>query len=121
MGVSLMGSSWGSGSCDCKECKPKNPNPDPNNWKLEKIDNYGPYVVVCLHYPDCTNYEGRKVVVFRASFQQLHAQGGIDPHFGEDDKIYPIARFRPTEDGWWDACEYARRKQREEPDQCEEK
>jgi len=84
---------------------------------LLQVDNYGPYVVVDLHYPDCTNYEGRKVMVFRASFQQLREQGAIDPHFGVGDKIFPIARFEPTEDGWWDACHYARRKEREELDE----
>jgi hypothetical protein len=47
------------------DCKPKetNPNPDPSNYKILRCSlTLEPYLVIEIQYPDCTNYEGRKII-----------------------------------------------------------
>ena len=80
----------------------KLPNPDPFNYVIERILQQGPFLILGILYPDCTNYEGRKVLVFfNATLEQLHQQKAIDPHFSGNQKYHsPIARFVPTEAGW---------------------
>lgn len=60
----------------------------------------GKFTVIKLKYPDCTNYEGIKILVFKASLSNIINQKKIDPHFS-DNKTYisPIARFEPTHAG----------------------
>ena len=84
---------------------PVPPNPDPSNYKILRGWSYDEaYLVIELQYPDCTNYEGRKILVFKASLKSLLAQKKIDPHFSENkDFISPIARFEPTDEGWENA------------------
>jgi hypothetical protein len=55
-----------------------------------------------MQYPDCTNYEGNKILVFRGvTLIDLVNQRQIDPHFFKDAKVKsPIARFEPTPQGW---------------------
>jgi len=51
-----------------------------------------------VQYPDCTNYEGRKVLLFKdVKLQDLKKQKLLDPHFSENPKYFsPVARFEPT-------------------------
>lgn len=87
-----------------KKCK-KQPNPDPKNYIIEEANLIGPYTVMKVKYPDCTNYEGRKILVFAAAFYDIREQKVIDPHFSDNkDYISPIARFVPTKEGWEMAC-----------------
>lgn len=81
---------------------PAMPNPDPKNFQVKRYAAVGDGLVVEVHYPDCTNYEGRKVLVYAGvKIGDLLRQGSIDPHFCEDSAYHsPIARFEPTEDGW---------------------
>lgn len=88
----------------------KLPNPNPNRYKIikslsltNKKDNY---LILSINYPDCTNYEGNKILVFKnTSMKQLSIQKLIDPHFSNNNKyISPIARFRPDTEGWNMAC-----------------
>lgn len=80
----------------------KLPNPDPRNYVIKDFQQVGKYLVVLIHYPDCTNFEGKKILVFKnITIKKLRCQGIIDPHFFPDHKICsPIARFVPTPDGW---------------------
>jgi hypothetical protein len=81
--------------------KLKLPNPDPNNFSLEKVVAIGRFVIVQIYYPDCTNYEGRKILVYEnVSVDEITNLNQIDPHFCENDHISPIARFLPTNKGW---------------------
>lgn len=82
--------------------KPKLPNPDPRNYKVVKLKESENYIVVMINYPDCTNYEGNKVVVYKdITVIDLLNQKIIDPHFaGKKEVLSPIARFVPTEEGW---------------------
>jgi hypothetical protein len=61
-------------------------------------------------YPDCTNYEGRKILVLYGNKAALLSTTHLDPHFCDgphDLKVF--ARFEPTEDGWDAACATAAR------------
>lgn len=78
------------------------PNPNPKVWKIIKYKQLKDFLVVKIKYPNCTNYEGNKVLVFKGiSLNTLISQKEIDPHFSENKNKYsPIARFEPTEEGW---------------------
>lgn len=85
-----------------KKKKRKLPNPDPGNYKIVQVQEIEQFLVIRLNYPDCTNYEGNKILVFRdVTLVDLMNQRLIDPHFFQDSKYKsPIARFVPTEEGW---------------------
>lgn len=78
------------------------PNPDPANWKIERVEQIGPNLAIELAYPDCKNFEGKKVMVYlNTTLVDLVNQKKIDPHFSNDKKLKsPFARFEPTKDGW---------------------
>ena len=78
-------------------------NPDPSNWEALKAERCEGFLIVELRYPDCTNYEGKKILVFEEfTIEDLFHQRKVDPHFFQSSKKYksPIARFEPTERGW---------------------
>lgn len=74
-------------------------NPDPSNYKiLSAIENPNGLVVE-IQYIGCTNYEGRKILVFEkgVTLIDLVNQKLIDPHFFQNKSFKsPIARFEPT-------------------------
>lgn len=77
------------------------PNPKPDNYTIIRHEVIGEYLIIEIQYLDCTNYEGRKTLVFNCQLQDLLNQKLIDPHFSESKSfISPIARFEPTERGW---------------------
>ncbi|MFM1755424.1 MAG: Caulobacter phage CcrPW [Bacteroidota bacterium] len=86
-----------------------NNNPNPYRYKIVKYQKVNVACVVMINYPDCTNYEGNKILVYKShvEFQKLKKKGIIDPHFFEKD-ISPIARFEPTEFGWDLAMQFAK-------------
>ena len=110
-------------SSSCSSCStsgstptsaPPLPNPNPSNFKIRRMYREYNYLVVELQYPDCTNYEGRKILVFRGvSKQELRKLKRVDPHFCDGKHSSPIARFAPTVEGWRDAKAYARYKRME--------
>lgn len=78
------------------------PNPDPKNYKILKWIPVGDMLIIMVEYPDSTNYEGKKVLVFKdIDYIELTKQKFIDPHFSDKtDGVYPIARFEPTKRGF---------------------
>lgn len=77
------------------------PNPNPNNYKILRHKTVGKFLLIEIKYLDCTNYEGRKIIVFECSLKDLKEQKLIDPHFSDNENfISPTARFQPTEQGW---------------------
>lgn len=77
-------------------------NPNPRRFQITRIETIGRFVIMKVNYPDCTNYEGDKILVYEnASVSSLTSQNSIDPHFFEcTEKPSPIARFKPTMLGW---------------------
>jgi hypothetical protein len=66
------------------------------NWKKNV------YFLVDITYPDCTNYEGRKIMLYKnVREDDLRKQKTLDPHFSSNKRFHsPIAIFEPTEEGW---------------------
>lgn len=78
------------------------PNPDPLNYQISEYHTIGKYLIIKIHYLDCKNYEGNKIMVYEnCTLKQLLKQKYIDPHFCDNKKYHsPIARFVPTKIGW---------------------
>jgi hypothetical protein len=73
-------------------------------------------LVVEVRYPDCSNFEGLKVLVYdgvETAAMEI-ASGKCDPHFAESG-VSPIARFRPTAEGWDMAVRFAEARARGVP------
>lgn len=100
MGMRIPGISNGSTYIE----EPLNPNP--KRFVIMRNIQIGNNVVVLINYPDCTNYEGHKIIVFEdTTSEQVGMYDEIDPHFTETNKI--IARFRPDKVGWDTAVKFA--------------
>jgi hypothetical protein len=85
------------------------PNPNPKRFKIEAVSvakNKRSIVVVEATYPDCTTFEGRKIMVYEAPLARFAAVDELDPHFTEDD-FSLLARFPATDSGLKDALDYA--------------
>ena len=91
--------------CTNKEWK----QAEPSNYKIEKCQEIGKFLVLRIKYPDCTNYEGNKILVFyNVTLLDLCNQKLIDPHFCDNAKYFhPIARFITTDAGWAMATTFA--------------
>lgn len=86
-----------------KKQPPPPGNPDPGNYQLLRAEERHGYLLVMIKYPDCTNYEGHKILLFaEMTLLQLVNQKLIDPHFfpSGSQVASPVARFVPTEQGW---------------------
>lgn len=88
-------SSWERGKNDPP------PNPNPTRFIIKSIEEKGPFLIVVVEYLDCTNFEGRKILVFEGvTRHELLSCQVLDPHFtNTTGVISPIARFVPTEHG----------------------
>lgn len=73
--------------------------PKGDNFKVTKWFASGEFLIVEINYPNATNYEGNKIVVYKGvvDLEDLLEQtnGILDPHF-TDKSFSPIARFEPT-------------------------
>jgi hypothetical protein len=86
------------------------PNPNPHNFKIIKMEQIGHHVVAKINYPDCTTYGGNKVAVYEGiSDGGLYGQGTLDPHFVDDKRLSPIARFPGDAKGWRRAIKFAKK------------
>lgn len=91
--------------------EPEPQNPDPRRFSIGTIYERGKkrnrYAAVLVEYPGCTNYEGKKVLVFKGvSKKRILEADKLDPHFCDHKGcISPVARFEPTHRGWGWAVE----------------
>lgn len=99
MGIKLFGRSSASYS-GWQSSDTGNPNPD--RWSVVRWVALGQHLLVELNYPDCKNYEGRKILLYKNwTIEELKKQGKVDPHFSDEKKWRsPFARFEPTPEGW---------------------
>lgn len=83
------------------------PNPNPKRWKLLDYEVFPNAVVLLVRYVDCTNFEGKKVIVYHSSSAEKiklliknkkFSTSFLDPHFRKRG-LSPIARFAPTIEG----------------------
>lgn len=96
-----MGIGRGSSSSNTKTVYvdvPNPLNPNPLNYNVTDIEIVGGFTIICVTYPNCTNYEGKKIIVFRGDHTiPLIKTKKLDPHFAKDSAI--VARFEPTPAG----------------------
>jgi len=85
-------------------------NPVPWNMEIERIVQIGCNTVALIRYPDCKNYEGRKILLYRNHTEiEVSSAKSLDPHFNDKQEcISPFARFEPTDFGWLSACAMAK-------------
>jgi hypothetical protein len=78
-------------------------NPDPKKFTIIQSVRVGDWFVTKIQYPNCTNYEGNKIIV--TDFNPKN-RTELDPHFTKNSGI--IARFVPTDSGWNMATNFAK-------------
>jgi len=100
MGIKLFSS---DSYCSCEEIKSidnKFGNPDPKEYIVRHAYEIEGNLVLEIDYPSCTNYEGKKILVYKdITFDELMAKNKqvIDPHFSDNqDYVSPIVRIEPT-------------------------
>lgn len=104
MGIRIFGN---SSATPVGSQPPPAPNPNPNRFTVKRTEQFGCAIVAEINYPDCTNYEGNKIIVFVGKkIQWIHNSRHIDPHFEKGSGVF--ARFVPTPGGWHAACECAK-------------
>ena len=81
-------------------------DPNPRRFTILRVKKIRRFTIALVKYPDCTNYEGNKILVYeRISIASLRATTYLDPHFTKNQASpSPVARFEPTEYGWRLAC-----------------
>jgi hypothetical protein len=81
------------------------PFPDPKQFEIIDTQEIGggdlQYLVAVVRYPQCPDYEGRKVLVYKGiKAEYFRRWKEIDPHFNTNQpRKTPMARFRPTNEG----------------------
>ena len=76
-----------------------NSTPDPTKFKILEQDIVNGYPILLVQYPDVSNYEGIKILMYGKNFNLEKIKNRIDPHFFTDGDS-PIARFEPTDYGF---------------------
>lgn len=101
------------GPCSSSSYDPKStslPNPNPNRFRIVNTHYAGAWAVLEVVYWDCTNFEGRKILVMPIeSAYAAVKEKKLDPHFSDDEGPSPVARFEPSERGWGWAVDFAER------------
>jgi hypothetical protein len=93
------------------------PNPDPQRFFIRQHAEIGRHCLVLLvQYPNCTNFEGSKILVYvGVTYDEIRKADRLDPHFTDrPGSQTPLARFRPTEEGWNLAIRFCRMMEEQE-------
>jgi len=73
--------------------------PRPDNFIIVDVVEINNNLVATVKYPNCTSFEGKKVLVFKGmTVNDLRKIKLLDPHFSLKG-LSPFARFVPTEEG----------------------
>lgn len=78
-------------------------NPNPEKYTILRCEDFGNACVVEVKYPDASNFEGKKVMVYKMPLSKVLTKnaGKLDPHFQNSSGVAsPFARFEPTSEGW---------------------
>lgn len=109
IGAKISSCSDDNSQCDCHLKKfshqnqhlsvPKQ-NPIPTLFNIISTHYVNGYTVAVVMYPNCTNFEGKKVLVYEGNIiDELKNAKSVDPHFF-DEPLSPIARFSPNINGF---------------------
>lgn len=75
------------------------PNPNPFRFTIKEQYYYDNVAILLVNYPDCTTFNGDKILlVDRFKLRDFHKKK-LDPHFLDDESHPIIARFKPTNNG----------------------
>lgn len=72
--------------------------PNISDFKILRVVDAQPYMLVEVKYGNTTTYEGRKVMIVRMTPVALMNARALDPHFKQHGNV--VARFEPTPTGW---------------------
>lgn len=75
-------------------------NPNPFRFTILDYMTHQGNTLVKINYPDCTNYEGNKLLLIARNINEIRAWNKLDPHFIEGRTNGMVARFEPTDFGW---------------------
>jgi len=79
-------------------------DPNPAKFMIRKYNEQNGNLAILINYPNCKNYEGEKIIVFKnTTWEDVKNLKEIDPHFTDEATIKPFARFEPTTEGWLSA------------------
>lgn len=92
-------SSWEPEPTPSTPIKKTAPNPNPTRFEIRKCIEVNGWTIAWIHYPGCTTYDGVKLCVYDCKEATVREQAVLDPHFGQGEKLWPVARFEPTERG----------------------
>jgi len=97
-------------NCSSSPYAVPNSNPNPVNFKILEEKAVGQMLVLKVQYPDATNYEGIKILVYMNFTKSediiFKNRGKLDPHFAGDGSVSPVARFEPTVVGMYMAIKF---------------
>ena len=104
MGMRLFGNSFGRCEAETKR-KSKDigasfllpTDPDPTKFEIIEYKQGPKFLYVQVKYPNCTNFEGLKILVLDSTIDEVKKLKVLEPHFLSDNKI--MARFRPSTQG----------------------
>lgn len=82
------------------------PNPNPFRFEIFSGADYDNCCLLVVKYPDCTTFEGMKVLVLDGCVANYKDAKSLDPHFFENGDV--IARFKPTKEGIEQAKKFAK-------------
>lgn len=102
MGLHLgMRSSIRKNGLNYEQSKISKFDPNPTNFIIKDYKEKNGNLVILVHYPNCINYEGKKILFFKnTTWNVVKILTELDPHFTEESTIKPFARFEPTFEGW---------------------
>lgn len=74
------------------------PNPNPYRFTVEDAWERGHLTVALVRYPDCTTFDGLKILVLDGKCaSELKQATHLDPHLLPENRV--VARFRPDAKG----------------------
>lgn len=81
--------------------QPRPGEPQAHRFELIKVEQVGLNVVALVRYPDASEFDGAKVLLYRnEAVARIEAAPMLDPHFlMASAHPKPFARFEPTEEG----------------------
>ena len=83
-----------------KKATPPPNVPNPSKFKILEMRQIDKWTIVKVQYDEAVNYEGKKIMVYEATPEQIQKCKVLDPHFCDGKHLSPFARFEPTKDGW---------------------
>jgi hypothetical protein len=71
---------------------------NPEKFTILQLYQIADHVVALVHYPECTNFEGKKILLFENTTTiEISDRKILDPHFSINRSLF--ARFVPTKKG----------------------